>query len=106
MRRRAAGASRLTSDEQLSTGESAVRTKEPGDRLFAGTLNLDGDLLLTVTIYGEHHAARTHGSASTAGPEGLFRAKFRGPARPLVSAAGVSGCSIWHCRLSQVRTVR
>ena len=48
MRRRAAGEPAHV-DEQLLTGESAVRTKEPGDRLFAGTLNLDGDLLLTVT---------------------------------------------------------
>jgi heavy metal translocating P-type ATPase len=36
-------------DEQLLTGESAVRTKEPGDRLFAGTLNLDCDLIYDVT---------------------------------------------------------
>ncbi len=36
-------------DEQLLTGENAVRAKEPGDRLFAGTLNLDGTLRMTVT---------------------------------------------------------
>jgi heavy metal translocating P-type ATPase len=36
-------------DEQLLTGESAVRVKEPGDPLFAGTLNGDGDLTLRVT---------------------------------------------------------
>lgn len=36
-------------DEQLLTGESAARTKEPGDALHAGTLNLDADLRLRVT---------------------------------------------------------
>ncbi|HZZ76887.1 MAG TPA: HAD-IC family P-type ATPase, partial [Gemmataceae bacterium] len=36
-------------DEQLLTGESAVRCKERGDPLFAGTLNVDGNLVMTVT---------------------------------------------------------
>ena len=36
-------------DEQMLTGESMVRTKEPGDRLFAGTLNLDCTVHFTVT---------------------------------------------------------
>lgn len=36
-------------DEQLLTGESTIRTKEPGDPLFAGTLNVDCDLFLDVT---------------------------------------------------------
>jgi len=36
-------------DEQLWTGESRPVVKEPGDSLFAGTLNLDGDLLVEVT---------------------------------------------------------
>ncbi len=35
-------------DEQLLTGESGPRTREPGDAVFAGTLNLDGDLYLEV----------------------------------------------------------
>ena len=43
-------------DEQLWTGESAVRTKEPGDRLFAGALNLDCTLLLEVTSAPENGA--------------------------------------------------
>jgi heavy metal translocating P-type ATPase len=36
-------------DEQLLTGESAARIKEPGDPVYAGTLNLDADLRLRVT---------------------------------------------------------
>jgi heavy metal translocating P-type ATPase len=35
-------------DEQLLTGESRACTKEPGETLFAGTLNLDADLYLQV----------------------------------------------------------
>jgi heavy metal translocating P-type ATPase len=35
-------------DEQILTGESTARTKEPGDDVFAGTLNLDSDLVLEV----------------------------------------------------------
>ncbi|MFO0865632.1 MAG: cation-translocating P-type ATPase [Gemmataceae bacterium] len=35
-------------DEQILTGESAARTKEPGDEVYAGTLNLDSDLILEV----------------------------------------------------------
>ncbi len=35
-------------DEQLLTGESTPRVKEPGDAVYAGTLNLDGDLYLEV----------------------------------------------------------
>jgi heavy metal translocating P-type ATPase len=36
-------------DEQIVTGESQPAIKEPGDRVLAGTLNLDGDLLIQVT---------------------------------------------------------
>jgi heavy metal translocating P-type ATPase len=35
-------------DEQLLTGESGPRAKEPGDTVYAGTLNLDGDLFMEV----------------------------------------------------------
>ena len=35
-------------DEQMLTGESAARTKEPGDEILAGTLNLDCDLMFEV----------------------------------------------------------
>lgn len=43
-------------DEQLLTGESAVRTKEPGDKLHAGTLNLDGDVFCHVSVWPEDGA--------------------------------------------------
>ena len=36
-------------DEQLVTGESQPSIKEPGDCVLAGTLNLDGDLVIEVT---------------------------------------------------------
>ncbi len=36
-------------DEQVVTGESLPAIKEQGDEVFAGTLNLDGDLLVKVT---------------------------------------------------------
>ncbi|MEZ6125618.1 MAG: cation-translocating P-type ATPase [Planctomycetaceae bacterium] len=36
-------------DEQVFTGESQPVRKEPGDRVLAGTINLDGDLLVEVT---------------------------------------------------------
>jgi len=35
-------------DEQILTGESSARTKEPDDEVFAGTLNLDSVLTLEV----------------------------------------------------------
>jgi heavy metal translocating P-type ATPase len=38
-----------TVDEQILTGESRAVPKGPGDPVFGGTLNLDGDLYLTVT---------------------------------------------------------
>lgn len=40
--------SRATIDQQLITGESQPVVCEQGDRLFAGSLNLDGDLYLRV----------------------------------------------------------
>ena len=36
-------------DEQLITGEGMPRIKSVGDALFGGSLNLDGDLLISVT---------------------------------------------------------
>ena len=36
-------------DEQMWTGESRPAVKEAADRLLAGSLNLDGDVFLTVT---------------------------------------------------------
>jgi heavy metal translocating P-type ATPase len=36
-------------DEQILTGESHPVVKEPGDHLWGGTLNLDGDIVLQVT---------------------------------------------------------
>ncbi|HEY5790973.1 MAG TPA: heavy metal translocating P-type ATPase metal-binding domain-containing protein, partial [Gammaproteobacteria bacterium] len=35
-------------DEALLSGESAPRAKGPGDRVYAGTLNLDGSIVLAV----------------------------------------------------------
>jgi heavy metal translocating P-type ATPase len=46
-------------DEQLVTGESRAVTKGPGDSVFSGTLNLDGDLLAIVTAAaGEETVSR------------------------------------------------
>lgn len=46
-------------DEQLLTGESHPVEKHPGDPILAGTLNLDGDVLLHVTaVAGEGSFAR------------------------------------------------
>lgn len=36
-------------DEQLLTGESRPVTRRPGDTVYSGTLNLDGDLQIVVT---------------------------------------------------------
>ncbi len=36
-------------DQQIVSGESQAVTKEPGHEVFAGTLNLDGDLLIEAT---------------------------------------------------------
>ena len=43
-------------DEQVLTGESRPVTKKPGDTVYAGTVNLDGDVLVTVTT--EQHEER------------------------------------------------
>lgn len=39
-------------DEQLLTGESLPVSREPGDRLCAGTLNVDGQLAVRATVVG------------------------------------------------------
>lgn len=43
-------------DEQVLTGESWSVTKQRGERLLAGTLNLDGDVRLSVTAAPSHTA--------------------------------------------------
>ena len=45
-------------DEQIVTGESVAAIKEAGDAVFAGTLNLDGDLFVTVTAPARQGAVR------------------------------------------------
>ncbi|MFN8705691.1 MAG: heavy metal translocating P-type ATPase, partial [Planctomyces sp.] len=40
---------RTSVDEQVFTGESRPIEKNPGDRLLAGTVNLDGDLIVRAT---------------------------------------------------------
>ena len=40
-------------DEALMTGESAPVDKASGDKLFAGTVNMNGQLLMRVTAIGE-----------------------------------------------------
>jgi len=42
-----------TVDESMLTGESNPAEKRPGDKLYAGTLNLNGQLWLRVTATGE-----------------------------------------------------
>lgn len=39
-------------DEQVLTGESQPALKQPGDPILGGTLNLDGDLVVEVTVAG------------------------------------------------------
>jgi heavy metal translocating P-type ATPase len=39
-------------DEQVLTGESAPQSRQAGDVVLGGTLNIDGDLLVTVTAPG------------------------------------------------------
>jgi heavy metal translocating P-type ATPase len=39
-----------TLDEQVLTGESQPMIREPGERVLAGSLNLDGDLYVEVTV--------------------------------------------------------
>lgn len=39
----------ISVDQQILTGESWPVTKSPGDDVFGGTLNLDGDVLIEVT---------------------------------------------------------
>ncbi|MGC8641022.1 MAG: heavy metal translocating P-type ATPase, partial [Isosphaeraceae bacterium] len=43
-------------DEQVLTGESRPVLKEPGGRIFGGTLNLDGDLVVKVSAVGPEAA--------------------------------------------------
>ncbi len=40
---------RTTVDEQVFTGESTPIERTPGDRVLAGTVNLDGDIEILVT---------------------------------------------------------
>jgi heavy metal translocating P-type ATPase len=40
-------------DQQVLTGESQPVNKGPGDRVFGGTLNLDGELIVEVTATGD-----------------------------------------------------
>jgi heavy metal translocating P-type ATPase len=44
---------RAALDEHVVTGESEAVVKEPGDSVFGGTLNLDGDLFIAVTATSE-----------------------------------------------------
>jgi Cu+-exporting ATPase len=42
-----------TLNESMLTGESLPVTKKPGDQLFGGTTNLDGQMVMRVTAVGE-----------------------------------------------------
>ncbi|HVC94016.1 MAG TPA: cation-translocating P-type ATPase [Pirellulales bacterium] len=91
---------RAAVDQQVFTGESAAVVKEPGDTVLAGTLDLDGELLVEVTVaHGacalDRLIAVVHEARAAKGAYQRLADRIAAAFLPAVALLAV-GSAVWH----------
>ena len=87
-------------DESMLTGESVYAERGPGDRVFAGTMNMNGSIRMLVDSTGDNTVLSqivrmVEDAQSSKAPVARLADKIAGIFVPIVMAIAVIACAIW-----------
>ena len=87
-------------DESMLTGESVYAEKNPGDRIFAGTMNMNGSIRMTVDVTGDNTVLSqivrmVEDAQSSKAPVARLADRIAGIFVPVVMAIAITACVLW-----------
>ena len=87
-------------DESMLTGESIPADKSPGGRVFAGTMNMNGSIRMTVDGVGDDTTLSqivrmVEEAQSSKAPVARLADRIAGYFVPIVMAIAISSCVLW-----------
>jgi len=87
-------------DESMLTGESVYADRSPGDRVFAGTMNMNGSIRMVVDSTGDDTVLSqivrmVEDAQSSKAPVARLADRIAGIFVPVVMAIAIAACAAW-----------